>query len=231
MRGRLAGAVGVWLLACAALVAADFWDDRDFTAWSDKEVEKMLTDSPWAKQVTIVMGSLTGGPLPTLPSGGAIPVIPFPGCGGEQFEAIRRAKVTVAWSSALPIKQALVRQAIGLDAPIPSDSQQLLAQDEPFYAVALLGLPPVFAALAGTVDALKAETMLKRKDKEPIAPDDIRLFQDARDQSIRVVFLFPKTDAITLDDKDVEVITKLGDVDVKKKFKLADMMFRDELAL
>ena len=38
-------------------------------------------------------------------------------------------------------------------------------------------------------------------------------------------------DVITLDDKDVEFVTKLGGVDVKKKFKLADMVFGDQLAL
>ena len=35
----------------------------------------------------------------------------------------------------------------------------------------------------------------------------------------------------TLDDRDVEVITRLGNADVKKTFKLADMVFGDKLAL
>ena len=47
MLRNLAGTVGVWLLAGVALVAADFWEEKDFMTWSDKEVEKMLTDSPW----------------------------------------------------------------------------------------------------------------------------------------------------------------------------------------
>ena len=65
MRDRLAGTVGVWLLAGAALVAADFWEEKDFTTWSDKEVEKMLTDSPWAKQVRIIAaGGLNEGQGP-----------------------------------------------------------------------------------------------------------------------------------------------------------------------
>jgi len=67
--------------------------------------------------------------------------------------------------------------------------------------------------------------------RRSISPEQVRLFQDSMDQSIRVVFLFPRTDAITLDDKDVELVTKLAGVDLKKKFKLADMLFRDQLAL
>ncbi len=231
MRGKLAGVVGVWFLAGVALAAADFWEEKDFTAWSDKEVEKMLTDSPWAKGVRIVVGSLTedGLPIPAQPSGPTN--IPFDECGGEQFGAIQRHKITVSWTSALPIKQAFVRRAAGLDGQVTPESQRMLDGDEPYYTVTLLGLPPAFASLASMRDALKAETILKRKDKAPIAPEEVRLFQDSVDLSIRVLFLFPKTDAIILDDKDVELVTRLGDNEVKKKFKLADMVFGDRLEL
>ena len=59
MRCTLAGAVAV-LLASAALTAADFWEEKDFTTWSPQQIDKMLTDSPWAKKATIVLGSLRG---------------------------------------------------------------------------------------------------------------------------------------------------------------------------
>lgn len=36
---RVAGTLGVWIAAGAALFAADFWHERPFTAWSDREVE------------------------------------------------------------------------------------------------------------------------------------------------------------------------------------------------
>ena len=185
----------------------------------------MLTDSPWAKQARIVIGSPTEGALPT-----GAPVT-IPGCGSEQFDAIQRVKVTITWSSALPIKQALVRQVVGRDAALLPDHEQLLAQNEPFYAVSVVGLPPGFAVFGSMVDAIRSETMLKRKNEEPIPPEQIQLFRDEADQSIRAMFLFPKTDAITLDDKDVEFITKFGDTDVKKKFKLEDMVFEGQLAL
>ena len=46
MRCTPAGTVGIWLLAWAALTAADFWQEKDFTDWSPHQVNKMLTDSP-----------------------------------------------------------------------------------------------------------------------------------------------------------------------------------------
>ena len=190
-------------VACAALVAADFWEEKDFTTWSDEEVREMLTDSPWAKSVRITVSR----------------------------GATECANVTITWKSALPIKQALARQAIGLDASLPLEHQQALERVEPFYAVTVSGLPPTFRWLATRRDALKAMSMLGRKGSAPIAPESVRLFQDTQSQLISVEFLFPKTDAITLDDRDVEVITRLGNADVKKTFKLADMVFGDKLAL
>ena len=232
MRRTLAGTVGVWLLLGAALAAADFWDEKDFTTWSDKEVEKMLTDSPWSQQVRIALGSLTERPQDRgVPATAGVPPAPVPDCGGGQFGRIQRQKVTITWSGALPIQQALVRQAIGRDAPIPPESQALLAQDPPFYVVTVHGLPPAFAFLASMSDAVKAGAMLKRKDAEPIAPYDFRLFRSAADQSLRAVFAFPKTDAVTLDHKDVEFIAKLGDTDIKRKFKLEDMVYNGRLEL
>ena len=229
MQRRLAGTLGVWVVACAALVAADFWDEKDFTTWSDKEVEKMLTDSPWSREVTIVLG----GPRPSRIQGG------FPGGGGggrgrggaEFANSVRRATVTVSWIRALPVKQALVRSEIGIDARIPPESQELLSQTELYYVVSVSELPPRFAAQAQDIPAVVAETELKRKNKEPISPYDVRFFRNDADESIQVIYQFPKTDAITLDDEDVEFITKLGGIDVKKKFKLKDMVFGDRLVL
>lgn len=43
--------------------------------------------------------------------------------------------------------------------------------------------------------------------------------------------MFPKSDAITLDDKEVEFVTTLGGSEIKKKFTLKDMVLGDQLVL
>ena len=47
---------------CVALFAADknFWDQKPYSEWSEKEVERMLRNSPWAKTVTLSLGQLQG---------------------------------------------------------------------------------------------------------------------------------------------------------------------------
>ncbi len=60
MNLRLAGTFGIWILACVALPAADFWEDKDYTSWSEEEVQEMLSDSPWSRAVTVVVGRAGG---------------------------------------------------------------------------------------------------------------------------------------------------------------------------
>ena len=49
----------------ATLWGAGFWDKKEFTQWSAKEIERTFINSPWAKKVTITgqvpMGAFSGG--------------------------------------------------------------------------------------------------------------------------------------------------------------------------
>ena len=224
MRRSVVGTFGLWLLAGAVLVAAEFWEERDFAAWSDEEVQRMLTDSPWARSATIRMGGL-GDRGDDLFRPRAAPHR----FGGGEFRVVPHANVTVAWSSALPVKQALVRRAFGLASPIPHEGQQMLAHEDPFYSLTVVGLPPSFDGLGLMKDAIRAATRLQRTGKAPIVPHDILVFADG---AIRVTFQFPKTDAIALDDGFVEFLTTLGPgADVRTRFELGDMVVHGRLAL
>jgi len=246
MRRAVVGIVGAWLVASAALSAADFWQEKDFTSWTAQQIEKMLSDSPWVKKVIVVIGNLQEGALDSFHGGDA----GIGGGGGKNPEAgseiqrVRRVTVTVAWISALPVKQAMFRmESVGQGPQIPPDRQRQLIQDESHYTLAVVGLPVRGRALAlGTIDEIKARTALRPAGRDRIPPEDIRVlsvpawtlgaagFKDG-DQLVRVEFLFPKTSAIVLNDKEVEFSTKLGDVELSKKFKLADMTVRGQLTL
>ena len=57
-------ALGLAVLT-ATLWGAGFWDKKDFTQWSNKEVERTFINSPWAKKVRITgqapMNAFSGG--------------------------------------------------------------------------------------------------------------------------------------------------------------------------
>ena len=71
--------------------------------------------------------------------------------------------------------------------------------------------------------------MLKRGDKTPIMPVQVQL--GVVEKTVLVYFVFPKSDAIVLEDKDVEFVSKVGPMEFKKKFKLADMVMDGKLTL
>lgn len=234
MQRKLIGVLGVWLLAFGAVVAADFWEDKEFTSWSDREVQEMMTDSPWAKQVNIIMGGLREEEASRFTGDG----VNFGGGAGRRggggdagFAGIRRARVNVVWINALPVRQAMVRGLVGRNGDVPPEGQQFLSEQDPFYTIAVVGLPPAFEALGQMVNEVLAETMLKPDDRDPIPPIDIGFMREG-DQSIRVMFMFPRDNPLTLDDGEVEFITKLGSVtEIKRKFRLRDMQVDGRLVL
>src|ERR1700721_2851126 len=43
------------LLIAAAALGEDFWVKKDYMQWTDDEVKTLLTNSPWAKDLTIAI--------------------------------------------------------------------------------------------------------------------------------------------------------------------------------
>ncbi|HIN10152.1 MAG TPA: hypothetical protein EYM63_00880 [Acidobacteria bacterium] len=215
MGRRFLAMSGIVLLAGAVLAAADFWEETEFTAWSDKDVEQMMNDSPWAKRLTV-----------------RFPRTPRESRGGR-FGGFRpgtstpQTRLVIQWQSAQPIRQAMVRGRIEQGGTVDPEAQVFLDQSAPGYVVVVTGLPGQFGRL--TPEALMAEARLERKGKSPIVPAQAQ--PQRAERGVTIVYLFPKDDAIVLEDKEVEFITEVGDVTIKKKFTLEDMVFNDQLEL
>ncbi len=58
-RFRVPGAL-VLLLSCILITPAQ-WEKKPYTEWSEKEAQKLLDDSPWAKTQSFVVNPGTGG--------------------------------------------------------------------------------------------------------------------------------------------------------------------------
>jgi hypothetical protein len=215
--------LAVWLVAAAAVTAADFWETKPFLEWSDKEVEKVMGDSPWAALVSVPLPP--SAPQPSGDIGGGAGGGGRGGGGGDSFgPGPRRVRVTISWRSALPVKQALVRGQSGQRSTVSPEAQKMLDQDEPFYVVALHGLPPQYTR------GKTIESFLRRSGKPPI-PAQQAGTQQTRGGGAILLIGFPKTDAVTLDDGDVELDVKLEGIRIKKKFKLKEMVFAGRLEL
>ena len=183
----------------------------------------MMNDSPWAKRLTVRF-------LRTpRESRGAQTYSPDGGRGGGRGggNTIPPTRVVLQWRTAQPIRQAMVRRRIGQGGTVDPAVQDLLSQSSPGYVVAVTGVPGQFGGL--TPEALMAEARLERKGKSPIVP--VQAQPQRAGRGVAIVYFFPKDDAIVLEDKEVEFITKVGGVTIKKEFTLEDMVFNDQLEL
>jgi hypothetical protein len=137
----------------------------------------------------------------------------------------------VCWQSALPVRQATVLAKLGREKLDSEEAKKFLAQDSPVYVIEVLDLPPEMARFPKErlSEIAKSTTSLRIKDKDPIPASGAQ--SAPREKAVDVYFLFPKTSPITLDDKEVEFVSTLGRFEIKKKFKLKDMVIGDKLAL
>jgi hypothetical protein len=210
--------IGVGLFVGATVRAADFWIEKPFLEWSNGDVERMTTASPWAATVTVALPP--GSPKPSGDVGGR----GGRGGGDEGFGPLpTRIRVTISWRSALPVKQAVVRAQAG-QRGTPNDTHKtFLSRAEPDYVIGLSGLPPQYLRGDITVDAF-----LRRKNKPDIAANQAGASQPGNTAILLIGF--PRGD-ISASDDEVEFVAKVATLEFKRKFKLAEMMFGGKLEL
>jgi hypothetical protein len=250
----------VLLMLPTLLFSADFWKEKKADEWSDKDVKRLLSNSPWAKQVSADSGAdrmmsqrpgAPGGQVERGPVGPGTsgPVTSGPGPGpGDPTTGVPRGgvgagtpdstigpafnapKVTVRWESAQPLREVASRDQ---STPRPKNLEELSRE---FYVITALNLPIISRTEQSQnipVDQIQARlqqvTSLQRKGKEPIAPARVEVLPAT--EGPMVVFLFPRSENIAQEDKEVTLESAPGPYEVKTKFKLKDMVYQDQLAL
>lgn len=244
----------------SAAQASDAWT-KDPASWDEHDVQKILTDSPWARKVQVAFGG--GGGVGGMGGGGMNADAgaegglsgPGGGPGGGMGGGGRRGgggmgagmgaqartiTYVVRWMSALPVKQACVLARLGKEAGASEQARQYIARQETHYLVAVVG-PARGSAQGGGGKAehtdqkleqraalLRESTSLARKGKPPLRPESIEMPKPGQGSYL---FQFPKADPIVEADKDVEFVTRIGPFEIKRKFKLKEMIYQGALAL
>jgi hypothetical protein len=105
----------ILVIGLSLALGADFWESKDYGKWSDRECVKMLQESPWAQEYKLFRMGGSGKTDVTQndPSKGLQDAKRDSGslassdaAGGQQY-----IKYEVQFFSALPVRQAVVRQA------------------------------------------------------------------------------------------------------------------------
>ena len=238
-------------LACAALWAEDFWQAKKFTEWDQKEVEKLLKNSPWCRTFSVEVRRGGGG-------GGARAADPNPGrgMGGGGIDGMGgragggrggrggggmglprserpqqgnvSAAVLARWISALPVKQALARAQFGDEAAENPDARRSLEKQETQYVLLLIGLP---RNLVRRGEQMKNAASLVVKGRDPIPAENARA--EMRENGLMFVTLyFSKANhPLAPEDGDIAVQLKLPNQTITQKFKLKNMVFNGKLEI
>jgi hypothetical protein len=234
-------------LSLTLLHAGDFWKQKDYAEWSEKEARKMLRDSPWAKKASLIFKGGGGyrsraGGVPGAESsrpggrgggggsygGGGGGGGSYGGGGGGSYggggaPGGSGPKVFVRWESALPIKHALLHIGyLGTD-PTTEDIRELLERGDN-YVVSVAGLPG-WAAFGNPGDFAE-KAVLERKNQDPMVAESCKV--DRTEDSAILTFHFPKNPPLQLSDKSVNFALDLGNIKVEKKFELKKMGYQEE---
>jgi hypothetical protein len=240
--GVLAGAAFLW-------AANDPWKDKTYQQWDQKDIERILNDSPWSKVVRVDAPWRSAGQREEEDEGesGAAPEAPSAGgmsrggYGGERGAqapgagasaggpSVPQAAFMVRWASSQTVRQAVYRDALLRGQMTQQDVDKALAQPIGDYEVLIVGkdMSP-FAKL--DENSLKGQAYLStKKSKQKISPDRVQIQRGQDGKNIvALIFSFPKKTSsgennIAPDEKGVEFVLAAGQAKIKAGFDPSKM--------
>ena len=128
------------------------------------------------------------------------------GGGGGMPQAAPQLTLMIRFTSALPVKHALVKHNMGESTVVTPAMKQFIEQEEDYYVVAVENLPSALARFEEAPERLIGTARLRRKNKEDLMPATVDVKVGQR---VQFIYSFVKTDPIELADKEVEFYFKL----------------------
>jgi hypothetical protein len=227
------------LIVSAALLAASgpSWTNKPVQQWNTDDAKQVLAGSPWVKQAKVSLlpqrneaqerdaGRMGGAGHGVGLS--ALRVSALTGVGPKTQEPSRRrarkrvvSSLEVRWESALPVRKA----------ELAANEDDPPAWDGEMYAIAVYDVPGLDIDDKALPGELKRLAFLKRDGKKELRPVQVDLLPQEGDLTT-VVFLFPRSAKITLEDKRVEFDARFGRLSLEQYFYTQEMQLQGELEL
>lgn len=233
-------------LFAIALWASDPWKDKSYKDWDEKDVRKIMNDSPWAKKIEIEADEKGHGRLeapegaPT--AGGARgeneEEDEKEGSRGEKDEDKEKGDMTlvVRWVSSKTLREAWTRGQVLQGKIAQLDIEKHLPQEPDDYQLVVSGSDMSLFQKAEQ-SSLKATSYLAaKKSKQKIPPSQVEIVRATDGKRIKaIIFHFPKKSqsgepVIANDERELKFVTRAGAVEVKAGFepqKMVDQQGRD----
>jgi len=208
---------------------------KPISQWDDEDAKQVLTSSPWVKRSIPALlpelsenqrregGQMGGGKgvgLDGVGGGGLFgPAKDNKPAGRGRTGSGYLAPLVVRWESAFPVRVAELK-AKEIGAP---------DWEGEFYAIAVYDVPGLTAS-SNEMSILKRAAMLKRDGKKDLKPARVDVLPRGNGLTT-VVYLFPRSDAITRDDKRIRFTAQIARLYLERDFDTAEMEFQGKLQL
>jgi hypothetical protein len=257
---RLCFSLALALAICGSLIAEDFWKAKEPANWSVKEIEKLLTDSPWAQETRVVFNG-QGRPAMSLTDRSAMP------SGGGSDSGTARGpgeisaapsdspglRIIVRWESAAPVQEACAQG--GVDTPFFACASKLLYLSglgdkyaqlrKHFYIVSMSNFPRQTLLAEGiqppqhSASANEAlEKLGKRLQKVSVLLRDDKPFIAADHvvvlpvaRALLVLIFFPRSTSMSQIDERLSFASRAGAYELKSTFRVQKMLYKGNLEL
>jgi hypothetical protein len=244
----------------AVIQASQPWDKTP-DGWNQAEIQRVLTNSPWAQQTSATIIDPydaiepTQAPLPGAKEAGIAGPSTGPrwdgGVGRNRMGRLPTVPITVRWDSATPVREALRLSSPPNASPNDSLSAKPGADVSSAYVITIIGLvqggkyraqgnptePKISSSdNTKTIDAGDPEGVLEAfmqysRLRAPGVPD-IHPNNVKLDPATGAIHIFfPRTHPLGRHQKEVQFTTHLGSLNVSAKFRLGSMTFRGQLEL
>ena len=240
----------VVFLVCTLVLTTfskDFWEEKPFTEWTEQEAMNLISNSPWARPLS-VLASVLGARQTVTTRSSELPNVATPGRGRSSGEAMSTGTamgenagfapgdpvpVYVRWHSSVRMRQALDRLG-RFRVKAPESHEHIAEQPMEDYQIAVIA--PIMGAFNDlSLEDFKPKTFLtSRKNKSKKIP--LKGYTAPRSRSDGVaLFSFPRSldgkSVFELEDQEVEFSAQGRTMALKTTFKLAKMMIDGKLDL
>jgi len=208
------------------------WKGKPYQQWDDKDIERVFTDSPWARTTTVTRTwlPLTEKDLPNDIIAGSARKLPSTLERSDESTVGGQLILRFFWVSSRVMRAASARKAVlhgpkkDLDvdkyAAEPQEEYQILVQSE--------DMAPFFRH---DEKSFQANAFLElRKSKQKLSPSHVRYERDEKGQLVTTaIFFFPKKTSsgdptIPSDEKNVEFNCKIEGSTLRVSFEPQKMV-------
>jgi len=226
-----AAVISVLFLAAIAWAKDEPWKNKPYDQWDRKDIERIFTDSPWSRVVTVTRTwmPITAKDLPDKMISGGVRQLPTELERSSESSVGGELNINVYWASSRVMRAASARKATLIDGKKDVDAAKYAAELQEEYQIVVQStdMAPFFRRDEKYFQT--AATLQLKKSKAKLAPSHVHYERDATGTLVATaVFYFPKKTSsgeptISSDEKNAEFSCKLEGTNLQTSFDLQKM--------